>query len=177
MKFKDLPVGQWFDFAQNHAHSGIFGPYKKTGKRTYLYHSRGWYETKIGTVNLDVVNAERPDNAPAELVDIAVDFNGELNGYVTSVQTYKVRDQDPEDSRNSPDAVYADDQTKHEAMLEAIRNAKSKAESLTTGPIEAETVIVFLEGNEYLIVKPHEGKAKTTAGVGNPRHNLNRKRA
>lgn len=177
MKFKNLNVGQWFDFVQTTPNTGSpTGPFKKTGKRTYLYqHQLGWYETEIGTITLAVETRERPDDAPNELVDIAVDFNSEMNGYVTTMQSYRVREGEAKNEEYSPFCVTADNRPKYDAMMEAVREAKSKAVALVSNPLKAEKVIVFLEGTEYLVVVPHKCKAKVMAGVGNPRHTVNQK--
>jgi hypothetical protein len=180
MKFKDLPIGAWFSFPTMASYNGSpQGPFRKTGARTYIYHHpHGWFETRIGTVSLDTIDRERPDDAPDELMDIHVNFNEESDAWYFNVQKYKVRDGESVDCNDSFSEGWcdADNFGKHIAMMDAIARAKDYAVAHAKGAVQAQMVVIFVEGDEYLIVTPRNGKASVTAGIGNPRHSLNRKR-
>lgn len=189
MKFKDLKVGQWFTFASRMPFSGSpQGPFKKNGAKTYLYHHpHGWFETKIGSIGLAVLSAERPEDAPHELVDIHVGWHEGIGGYLLSTSTYKTRDVEEADEtvyEIEPNVVFVEETSetakgqerdKAKAKNKALEAAKKFGLSLLTDGIEVEMVVIFLEGSEWFVITQAGNKAEAHAGAFNPRKKVNRK--
>ena len=172
MTFRDLKVGDWFDFVRTTPFSGSpFGPFKKTGKRNYIYrHQHGWFETRISTISAAVVEMKRPASAPAELVDILINFNDEIGAYLVSALVYATRDVEQAEELEIDDNVfYEKDGGKRSALNRAVKRAKEHAESKLTHPIEAEEVVILVAGNEHLVGKSINGKAAIACGAFHPR--------
>lgn len=166
MKFQEVQCGSWFTIPNRNGL--VEGPFKKTGNRTYIYrHRLGWYQARIGTINLEVQSATRPDDAPHELADIHVNWHSETKAWTTTVIGFKRRtdEADGEVFENGNNTFYAENPETYavdgdyKAMMRAIKDVSNFGKALTSSPIKAEKIVIFLNGNEYLIINYGDHKA------------------